>query len=364
LSYSTQMKNQSRILIYRLGSLGDTIVALPCFHLIAKIYPDAQRYVLTNFPTQAKEAPIQSILGKSELAHGYFSYPLHTRKPKELMKLRSEIVAWNPDILVYLTPARGIFAAFRDLLFFKACGIHKIIGVPLTKDLQKHIYDSDNGIFEPEASRLARCISSLGDAELNDDASWDMLLTPKEERSADSALSGWSGREEFITCCAGTKMPSKDWGGENWAKLLSCLSEKTIGTGIAFIGSPDESDRCDILQKQWKGPSINLCSRLTPRESAVVIKRSILFLGHDSGPMHLASAVGTPTVAIFSARNKPAVWFPYGYEKRHRVIYHKTECYGCNLVECTKNKKKCIDSISIDEVLEAVEAVNSLQIKF
>lgn len=348
-------------MIYRLGSLGDTVVALPCFHLIAKTYPDAQRYVLTNFPTQAKEAPIQSILGDSGLAHGYFSYPLHTRNPKELMKLRSEIAAWNPDVLVYLTPARGILAAFRDLLFFKACGIRKIIGVPLTKNLQKYIYDPDKDIFEPEASRLARCISSLGDTELNDDASWDMLLTLEEERSANSILAGWSGREKFITCCAGTKMPSKDWGGENWAKLLSCLSEKTINTCIAFIGSSDESVRCDILQKQWKGPTINLCGRLTPRESAVVIKKSSLFLGHDSGPMHLASVVGTPSVAIFSARNKSVVWFPYGYEKRHRVIYHKTKCYGCNLVVCTKNKKKRIASITVKEVFEAV---NSLQIKF
>lgn len=350
-----------RILIYRLGSLGDTVVALPCFHLIARTFPDAERYVLTNFPVSNKAAPLQAILEKTGLVQGYFSYPLYSRSPKVLMKLRSQIAAWNPQVLVYLTASRGIFAAFRDLLFFKFCGIRKTIGVPLTKNLQKHIYDPVKGIFEPEASRLARCIRSLGATELNDDASWDMLLTPKEERSADRALSGWSGREKFITCCAGTKMPSKDWGGKNWAKLLSCLSEKTIGTGIAFIGSLDESDRCDVLQKQWKWPSVNLCGRLTPRESAVVIKRSILFLGHDSGPMHVASAVGTPCVAIFGARNKPAVWFPYGYKKRHRVIYHKTECYGCKLVVCTQYKNKCIASITVKEVLGAVE---SLQIKF
>ena len=58
-----------------------------------------------------------------------------------------------------------------------------------------------------------------------------------------------------------------------------------------------------------------------------------LFLGHDSGPMHLAANVGTPCVAVFSARCHPGVWFPRG--TGHQVIYHETECAGCMLFTCT-----------------------------
>ena len=47
-----------KVLIYRLGSLGDTVVALPSLHLIARAFPDAERRVLTNFPVSGKEAPI------------------------------------------------------------------------------------------------------------------------------------------------------------------------------------------------------------------------------------------------------------------------------------------------------------------
>ena len=152
-------------------------------------------------------------------------------------------------------------------------------------------------------------------------------------------------------------MPANDWGIQNWKELLNRLSKKYDGMGMAFIGSPDEFKRWETLQKEWKWPSINLCGRLSPRESAAVIRRSTLFLGHDSGPMHLASSVGTHCVAIFSARNRPGVWFPYEHEKNHKVIYHRTECYGCNLEVCTQYENKCIASIRIDEVLEAVETL-------
>ena len=69
--------------------------------------------------------------------------------------------------------------------------------------------------------------------------------------------------------------------------------------------------------------------------------------------MHLAAAMGTPCVAVFSARNKPRTWFPYG--NNHHVIYHKTECYGCGLEVCKLEAKKCITSITVEEVEEAVQ---------
>ena len=94
---------------------------------------------------------------------------------------------------------------------------------------------------------------------------------------------------------------------------------------------------------------------LTPRESAAALKKSALFIGHDSGPMHLSAAVRTPCVAIFSARNKPGVWFPYG--EKHRVLYHQTECYGCGLEVCNNEDKKCIKSITVEEVLYAMHVI-------
>jgi len=83
------------------------------------------------------------------------------------------------------------------------------------------------------------------------------------------------------------------------------------------------------------------------------MKHASVYLGHDSGPIHLAAAAGVPCVGIYSARNPAGTWFPYG--NRHRVILHDVPCAGCKLSECTVYAKRCITSITVAEVLAAVE---------
>jgi heptosyltransferase-3 len=104
-----------------------------------------------------------------------------------------------------------------------------------------------------------------------------------------------------------------------------------------------------------------LSSSLSPRESAAVIQQADIFLGVDSGPMHLAASVGTLCVSIFSARNLPGIWFPFG--SAHENIFRKTECFGCNLGVCTIEKKKCILSISVDEVVAAARRARDWSLK-
>jgi len=125
--------------------------------------------------------------------------------------------------------------------------------------------------------------------------------------------------------------------------------------GLVMVGVAAESDVSDQAAADWKGPKLNLCGKLTPRETGAVLKHARAFLGQDSGPMHLATSVRVPCVAVFSARNKPGIWFPNG--SGHRVIYHQTPCYGCGLEFCEQFAKACITSVTVDEVLGAVESV-------
>jgi ADP-heptose:LPS heptosyltransferase len=104
-----------------------------------------------------------------------------------------------------------------------------------------------------------------------------------------------------------------------------------------------------------RSPVLNLCGQLTPRESSAVYRRACVYLGHDSGPMHLAAAVQTPCVAIFSARQPAGVWFPFGLG--HRVLYRPVDCRGCGLETCIVERKKCILSITVDEVMEEVRGI-------
>lgn len=346
------MNKVSRVLIYRLGSLGDTVVALPCLHLIKRAFMQAERFILTALPSHNKAPAISSVLNGSGLVNGYITYSYRIFDIKGLCRLYNKIKQWAPDVLIYLPGQRSYLRVFRDILFFKACGIKKIIGMPYSKDLQANRSLPDKQYFEHEAARLARCISVLGDARLSEPGSWDLLLSAQEYQDAEGALQGWPGKNQYIALSIGTKFEVNDWGNQNWQSLLKQLSGRYTGYGLVVLGSDDEFRSSKELSRSWEGPALNLCGRVSLRCAAAIIKGADIFLGHDSGPMHLAVSVGTPSVAVFSARNKPGVWFPYG--NFNRVIYHKTGCFGCGLAACKKYKKKCINSITVAEVFDVV----------
>jgi len=347
-----------RVLIYRLGSLGDTLIALPALHLVASAFPDAERRMLTNFPVNVKAPAAAAILGDSGLVHDYFRYAVGTRSPRELLSLWWQIVRWRPEVLVYLSAPRGVAAAQRDASFFRLCGIQRLIGVPLTEDMQRNRWQESEQALEPEAARVARNLAELGDACLDDPASWDLHLTDEEHARSAEVLRSAVDRP-IIAVSVGTKVQSKDWGRENWRALLAEVGNLYPGHALILAGSPQESEASEFAADGWRqaggGPVINLCGQLTPRESAAAFAKARIFIGHDSGPMHLAASVQTPCVAIFAARNKPRVWFPYG--KQHRVVYHQTDCWGCGLETCIVERKRCITSITVGEVLAEVRAI-------
>jgi heptosyltransferase-3 len=350
-------KTVERVLIYRMGSLGDTLVALPALHLVARAFPSAERRMLTNFPVNVKAPPAAAILEGSGLVQGYFRYAVGTRSVKELVLLWWQLLRWRPGVLVFLGPNRGVKAAKRDAAFFRLCGIKRMVGVPLTEAMQSNLVEAD-GLLEPEGARLARNIAELGDAWLEDAASWDLGLTEAEKTRADGALAGVA-ETKLIAVSVGTKVQSKDWGKENWRALLGRLAGMYPGYGLVLNGAPNESEASEFAAEGWReaggGAVVNLCGVLTPRESAAAFAHAAVFVGHDSGPMHLAAAVQTPCVAIFAARNIPRVWFPYG--RQHRVVYHEVSCMGCGLETCVVEKKRCLTSITVDEVVNEVRAV-------
>ena len=353
-------KELKRVLVYRLGSLGDTVVALPALHLIARAFPHAERRMLTNFPVSVKAPAAAAILADNGLIHGYFRYTAGTRSLRDLFGLWASLIRWRPQVIVYLAAARGIGSARRDARFFRACGIFRQIGVPLTEDMQQNRMQPQYDALEPEYERLARNLQTLGDAAPGDPSSWDLGLTASEHAAAFAALKPAAGRS-MLALSVGTKLQVNDWGRDNWRALLARLGAAYPDYALALMGVSAESETCEFVAEGWRqsaaasSPVLNLCGRLTPRESAACFTQAQVFLGHDSGPMHLAAAVGTPCVAIFSARNLPRMWYPHGTQ--HRVLYHEVNCMGCGLETCIVERKKCLTSITVEEVLEQVHAV-------
>lgn len=348
-----------RVLIYRIGSLGDTIVALPCFHLIQRKYPNAERILLTNYPINAKAPASAAVLASSGLVHGYMQYTIGTRDPLKLLRLASRIRQFKPDVLVYLMPSREINAIRRDKWFFRVGGAVKhIVGLSADEDFAI-AQDSNTVLYEAEASRLARMISELGDAAPNDLGNWNLHLTQSERGEATAALGNLAGKP-LIVCGPGTKMQAKDWGKENWRALMGRLGGRFRDYGLAIIGAKDEVSIGDYVSVDWPGDKANLCGRLTLRSTAAVFEFASVFVGPDSGPMHLAACAGIPCVIAFSARGLPGVWYPIG--QQHRILYRRVSCFGCNLESCIVESRRCLTSITVEEMAAAVDSVISVKV--
>jgi ADP-heptose:LPS heptosyltransferase len=324
------------ILIYRLGSLGDTVVALPCFHQIDRHFPHARKVLLTNIPVSAVAAPLGAILGQG-FVDELIGYPVGARSLSRLWSLSRQLRALRATTLVYLSPARGRAAAMRDWAFFKLCGFRTIIGLPLTRDLQFTRVDPVTGELERECSRLARTLAALGPIDLSDLGVWDLRLTQQELAAGRHMVKEFE--TEFIAINMGGKWIRNDWGAVRWRRLLDVLSSSHSGYGLLFVGSAEDSDRARDVSAQWPNRVIDACGHLSPRECAAALAEASLFMGHDSGPLHLAAAAGVTCIGLYSELNKPKKWHPYG--EQHRLIH----------------SMEGIDAITVDVVADAVNSV-------
>ena len=349
------MSIAKNVLVYRLGSLGDTVVALPAFHAVRRAFGDSRITLLTNTPVSAKAAPAVQVLGFRYFVDDTINYPLHTRSPIVLFNLIRKIRARNVDTVVNLAAFRSSGRTKRDALFFRAAGARRLIGFnPKYRDVQGWC-DPTTGETEWEASRIARRVEELEQVDLEKSENWDLLLSPSEHSIAADLLSGVSAKSKLLAVSIGTKVPAKDWGLDNWRNLMSTMSTRFPETTAVFFGSAEEATMSAECARLWRGKSINTCGKTSPRVSAAALMRCRIFVGHDSGPMHLAACVGTPCVAVFAARTLPKQWFPRG--TANRIIYHRTDCAGCGLQTCVAEGKRCILGITVDEVLSAVTEV-------
>ena len=344
------------ILILRIGSLGDTVVALPAFHHVRRSEPDTRIVLLTNLPADGgvKAASSYQVLAGSGLIDAYAEY----RTPRSLADVWSlfhQLREFRPRRIYYLMPQRTFAQRLRDRLFFLLAGVVDVQGLSLSKRFEKRGYLGHLERWEPESLRLLRMAGGR-DTELIQE-NFSLNLTLAERGRASQVLAPLAGNP-YLVVSLGTKLPVKDWGDDYWLTALRHLGEGLLGTGLVLIGSADESERCARLARAWRGAVINLCGQLTPRESGAVAASAVAFLGHDSGPAHLAAAVGAKVITIFSSRNLAGVWFPFGNEDHG--FYERTDCANCGLDECVAEKMRCIRSITPEQVVKKTLSVAAL----
>lgn len=150
---------------------------------------------------------------------------------------------------------------------------------------------------------------------------------------------------------AGTR--AKQWPVEHWRELVGRVVQG-LGAQVVLIG--DRSDRAvarAILgRRTWPGVA-DWTGRLDLEELAALLEQADLFAGADSGPAHLAVAVGTPVVVLFSGTNTPRQWQPRG--EAVRVLRQPVECSPCHSRRCPRQDHPCMQGLAPKRVAEAIE---------
>jgi ADP-heptose:LPS heptosyltransferase len=148
------------------------------------------------------------------------------------------------------------------------------------------------------------------------------------------------------------------WPLESYRQLLGRILDDAGDVRLMLIGSPEEAPYVARLTASFAPTPalVDLCGRIGVEQLALLLQRSILFIGNDSGPLHLAAAAGIPTVSFFGPET-PALYGPRG--EAHAVFYAGIACSPCLNVYNSKDNSGCrnnvcMQSIGVDEAWAAV----------
>jgi ADP-heptose:LPS heptosyltransferase len=165
-------------------------------------------------------------------------------------------------------------------------------------------------------------------------------------READKMRAAMRGRP-YVVIHPGSLLATKRWESERFAQVARAL--QADGYTIALTGGPGEESRVIKVARDVPGSSIML--GLTIPELAELIRGARLYVGNDSGPMHLATAVGTATVVPWGSSDSRA-WHPWGVPSR--VVQNPFECNPCPGYRClVADTPLCIESVTVDQVTTA-----------
>jgi heptosyltransferase II len=181
----------------------------------------------------------------------------------------------------------------------------------------------------------------------------------KESESRIEKLLGDNGIRTADTVIAvnpGASCPSKRWACENFAAAARGLIKK-YGAKIIIIAGRDDQAYGDKTASLIGKGCLNLSGKTSVADLASVLKRAKLFISNDSGPVHIACAVGTPVIAIFGRSDRglsPDRWGPSG--KNDIVIHKDVGCDVCLAHSC-RIGFKCLEAITAEEVLKAADQI-------
>jgi lipopolysaccharide heptosyltransferase II len=201
-------------------------------------------------------------------------------------------------------------------------------------------------------------VAPLGIDPLTTDLHLEMTVGVEDDNFAADALrlAGFADKR-IIALNPGASNRIKCWPPERFGQLADRLVNE-LGVGVVLVGGADERDLAEGILNATSLPVLDLLGKTTLLQLGALLKRCSLLVSGDTGPLHMATAVGTPVVALFGAID-PLRTGPVG--EGHRVIRHaELPCVPCVGRDCRhKPYLECMELITVDELLAVVREMLS-----
>lgn len=352
---SLQREEIHHILLWMPNWIGDVVLTLPAVQSLRQRYPDARitavarppaDEILSSHPLidtviKIPYRPNDGILDRLKFGFGLrkYRFDLGVVFPNSLQSAVQVFLSGTRHRLGHNTEGRGMLLTHP---------------LPVTDELKRKQYRVDYffQILAPLKLEAPR-------------AEFLPLNANAQDRSIAEILDAMQlePQETFISVAPGTSKPERGWHADRFGGLCQRLIQDHA-MKIVLLGTADENDLLQRIRDHCLPEMIRVVPPLGLREIAALIGNSVLFIGNDSGMMHLAAMVETPVVGIFGP-GSPAASGPWIDPKKRELVSKDYFCSPCRqrfFKECQpspSNKPYCLEDIGVDDVLEAVRRLLS-----
>ena len=334
-----------KVLLVRLRSIGDTVLATPSIFALKRFLPNATVDILVEdwvAPLLNNHPHVDSVI---KLERGGFM----TRA-----RVARELRAANYDVVYNLHG--GTTATFLT----RATGARHRVGFKTYQYAQLHNHQAPSPSLlwgQQKAHSVEQQLALPGwtGVPVTDRPRTQLGISTEANESVNKLLAraGLTGRRLALIHPAAA-FATKQWAVENFARVAEFVAEK--GFAPVAIAAPNEKA---LLEKLRSEASVNIAIfDLTLPEVTALAAQSQLFAGNDSGIAHIAAAVGTPAVVVFGSSNI-AHWRPWNSAPAE-VVFEEMPCQPCHGYFCEKfDQPECIQRVPVTRVVAAIERLLS-----
>lgn len=333
------LEPRARILVVKLATIGDLVLSTPALRALRETYPHARIDLLVT-PGSAGILDGWDVIDHIYVLDKYlFDYPQQLLKnPRNLLRL---LPIWHMlrdgqyDAVLLLHHLTLLFGRIKYQILMRATGAKWRIGLDNGHGWFLNVRVKDRGFGAMHEAEYSMEVAQAAGAIVRDKR-LHIPLTEQEREQARQLVYGHADEinRPIIAMHAGSGSYStaRRWSSERFAQLADTLYYD-VGGQLVLMGGPDEFELNQSIMgmMQSEMPVRNVAGSGSIRVAAAVLELVDLFVGNDAGLMHLAAAVGAPTVAIFGLSNHEA-WGPYTgdeHSKRATVVRLNLPCMPC-----------------------------------